>query len=184
MTAKQAPDTPRTDEVVVALFVDQDTAERAIADLRQAGLSEDDIVVAERSDPNSGVVEHARQSPAHGAAQGALSGGIVGSVLGVLGSLFLPGVGPAVAGSLLGALVAGGVFGAVAGGLIGALVVAAGGVTGRVEPADPGTLVTVFTDGRAVEAPTILGLLSKKMERRNLPSFNYFGPDRRADGWA
>jgi uncharacterized membrane protein len=184
MTAIQAPDAPRTDEVVVALFVDQDTAERAIADLRQAGLSEDNIVVAERSDSNPAVVDQTRESPAQGAAQGALSGGIVGGLLGVFGALLLPGVGPAV-GGVLGALVAGGVFGAVAGGLIGALV-AAGTVTGRVETGDPagGTLVTVFTDGRAVRAPTILGLLSKKMERRNLPSFNYFGPDRRADGWA
>ena len=183
MTASQPPEAPRTDEVVVALFVDQDTAERAIADLRQAGLSEDDIVVADRSEHDPGVIDHPSESPARGAAQGLLSGGIVGAVLGVVGALFIPEVGSAVVGGFLGALVAGGALGAVVGGLIGALVAAG---SGRVEAGDParGTLVTVFTDGRAVKAPTILGLLSKKMERRNLPSFNYFGPDRRADGWA
>jgi hypothetical protein len=182
MTAFHDQDAPRTDEVVVALFVDQDTAERAIADLRQAGLREDDIVVADRSEHDP-VVDHLNESPARGAAQGVLSGGIVGAVLGVVAALFIPEVGPAVTGGFLGALVAGGALGAVVGGLIGALVAAGGG---RVEAGDQagGTLVTVFTDGRAVKAPTILGLLSKKMERRNLPSFNYFGPDRRADGWA
>jgi hypothetical protein len=181
MTAYQTQDdAPQTNEVVVAVFVDQDTAEQAIADLREAGLDEEDIVVSEQHDEAERVLERSGVTPAKGALQGAVSGGIVGGALGVLASLLLPGVGPELTGGLVGIMLAGGVLGSVAGGLIGALVTF-GVADGDPEPGDHagGTLVTVLTDGRSMDARTILGLLWKKRERRNLPSFNYFGPDRR-----
>ena len=182
MTKYQAADAapPQTNEVVVAVFVDQDTAEQAIAELRQAGLPEDDIVVLPGKEASELTPSHSTVRPAQGAFEGALSGGIVGAALGLLGALLLPGVAPEVAGGLVGVLLAGGLLGAVAGGLIGALVTFA---TGQAESDEhqPGTLVTVLTDGRSMDARTILGLLWKKKERRNRPSFDYFGPDRR---WA
>jgi hypothetical protein len=179
MTAYEEPnDALRTSAVVVALFVDQDTAERAIADLREAGLNEDAIVVAEPKDPKTAAVDYPA-GLARGAAEGALSGGIVGGALGVLGSILLPGVGPTIAGGLLGVLLVSGCLGAVAGGLIGALVNLIP-ANGRAEPGEqPGTLVTVLAEDPAIHPRTILGLLWKRRERRNLPSFNYFGPDRR-----
>jgi uncharacterized membrane protein len=172
-------DASRTNEVVVAVFVDQDTAEQAIADLREAGLCEDDIVVSEHDEADR-VPQRAELTPARGAVQGAVSGGIVGGALGVVGSLLLPGIGAEMAGGLLGAMLAGGVLGSIAGALIGALVTL-GTAGSHAEPWDHagGTQVTVLTDGRSMDARTILGLLWKKRERRNLPSFNYFGPDRR-----
>ena len=184
MTAnEELNDAHRTSAVVVTLFVDQDTAERAIADLREAGLNDDDILVAEQPDRKTGVVDHPGPSPANGAAQGALSGGIVGGALGVLGSFLLPGVGPTLAGGLLGALLAGAGLGAVAGALIGALVTVG---IGGAELSDQagGTLVTVLAEDPAIEPRAILGLLWKRRERRNVPSFNYFGPDRRMAGFA
>lgn len=181
MTAHQAQDDPPlTNEVVVAVFVDQDTAERAIADLREAGLPEDDIVVSEQHDEGEPTLDSSALTPARGAVQGAISGGIVGGALGALGSLLLPGVGPDMAGGLLGIMLAGAVLGSVAGALIGALVTV-GTADSHAESAG-GTLVTVLTDGNSMDARTILGLLWKKKERRNLPSFNYFGPDRRLAG--
>ena len=181
MTASQATaDAHRTSPVVVALFVDQDTAERAIADLREAGLTEEDIVVTEQKDQKTSVLDYPDSGLARGAAEGAISGGIVGGALGVLGSLLFPGFGPALAGGPLGALLVGSCFGAVAGGLIGALVILTW-ARGRAESGEPanGTLVTVLAEDPAIEPRTILGLLWKRRERRNQPSFNYFGPDRR-----
>ena len=180
MTAKFAQDdAARTNEVVVAVFVDQDTAEQAIADLRQAGLTEDDIVVTEPTAMEP-VVESLRESPAQGALQGALGGGLVGSVMGVLAALLPPDVVPHVVGNLPGSVLAGGLIGAVTGAIIGLLVTF--GASGAAEAADRsvGTLVTVLTDGVSMDARAILGLLWKRRERRNQPSFNYFGPDRRA----
>ena len=181
MTAYEEQDAHRTSAVVVALFVDQDTAERAIADLREAGLNEDDILVTEQPDQTAGVVDDPGPGVGGGAVQGALSGGIVGGALGVLGCLL--GVGPTLAGGLLGALLTGAGLGALTGALIGALVTLG---YGRAEPGDPagGTLVTVLAEDPAIEPRTILGLLWKRPERRNVPSFNYFGPDRRMAGFA
>ena len=184
MTAYEEPeDAHRTSPVVVALFVDQDTAERAIADLREAGLNEDDILVTEQPDQKASVLDNPGPSFGNGAVQGALSGGIVGGALGVLGYLLLPGVGPALAGGLLGALLTGAGLGALAGALIGALVTLG---YHRTEPGAQagGTLVTVLAEDPAIEPRTILGLLWKRPERRNVPSFNYFGPDRRMAGFA
>ena len=178
----QAPDAAhQTNEVVVAVFVDQDTAEQAIAELREAGINDDEIVVSEQPDGAEQVVEHPGLTPGKGALQGSVSGGIVGGTLAVLGYLLLPGVGPVVAGGMLGAMLAGGALGSVAGSLIGALVTRF--AVGHHEPGERGggTLVTVLTDGGSLDARTILGLLWKKKERRNRPSFDYFGPERR---WA
>ena len=181
MTAPYAQDdAARTNEVVVAVFVDQDTAEQAIADLRKAGLPEDDIVVAEQETLER-AVEPARESPAQGAVQGALGGGLVGILMGLVGALLPPDVVPHVAGGLAGSVLAGGLTGAIVGALIGMLVTLSTAVS-QVETADQslGTLVTVLTDNDSLDARTILGLLWKRRERRNHPSFNYFGPDRRA----
>jgi len=181
MTAQQAQgEAPRTNEIIVAMFVDQDTAEQAIADLRQAGLPDDDIVVSEQPAEIEQVPENSTVGPAAGAAQGALSGGIVGGALGLLGAVLLPDVGPFLTGSMSGVMLAGTALGAAAGSLIGALVTL--GTPERPhesEDASGGTLVTVLTDGASMDARAILGLLWKRRERRNLPSFNYLGPDRR-----
>jgi hypothetical protein len=184
MTAHQDPeDALRTSSVVVALFVDQDTAEQAISDLRQAGLDEDAIVVTE-PEPTPEVADRPGRGVLAGAAEGAVSGGVVGGILGVLGSLLLPGVGPDLAQGLFAPLLAGGILGAIAGGLIGALVMFGGDYSRAQADSAKGTLVTVLADGEAIEPRTILGLLWKRRERRNLPSFNYVGPERRMAGFA
>ena len=176
-------DARRTSAIVVALFMAQDDAERAVNDLREAGFAADDIGVAmqERSEAVSG---DAVDKPAEGAAKGALSGGLVGGALGLLGSLLLPGIGPIIAGGLIVSVLAGAGLGAATGGLIGALV-SLGVSPEAAEHFDRGfreggVLVTVRADSRAMEARDIMGRRSGDLGPATV---SYVGPERRDESF-
>ncbi len=121
-------------KTIAALFPDRDSAERAIRELKAAGLSGDQIGVAMRDRSEQGkLVEDTGTKAAEGAVSGAVGGGVLGGIVGLLigmGALVIPGVGPIIAaGSLASALgaagataLAGAGVGAAAGGILGALV--------------------------------------------------------------
>jgi hypothetical protein len=126
--------------IAAAVFDNRDQAEKAIHELRDAGVPDEAISVIQlHDDDDSGERSQRDERDAHvvdtgddkasGAAKGAATGATVGAIAG-LGALLIPGVGPFIAGGALAqalgtagsAAVASGVVGAAAGGLTGALV--------------------------------------------------------------
>ena len=119
--------------IVTGMFTDYDAADRAYADLRNRGYTDEDVHVVmsdetrERlQDENAEVVEidhgsKAAEGAGTGAAIGGTVGGIVGALAAVGATVVLPGLGLVVAGPRAGALAGAGAGGA-AGTLIGALV--------------------------------------------------------------
>jgi hypothetical protein len=114
---------------IVGLFRSQVDAERAIRDLKDAGIAESRIGVAMKDpDGQRDLAEGtggATNPAGEGATAGALGGGILGGAVGLLagvGALAIPGVGPIIAGGALASALAGAGIGAAAGGLMGALV--------------------------------------------------------------
>lgn len=124
----------------IGLFPNRTAAERAVEDLRDAGVNMERVsVVAKNADEVSGVetglnnqrtdTETVGNHADDGATTGALTGGALGGVGGLLvglGVLAIPGVGPILlAGAEATAIattLAGGAIGAATGGLLGALV--------------------------------------------------------------
>lgn len=123
--------------IAAAVFDDCDQAEKAIHELREAGVPDDAIAVVQlhkedehgrEGDEDRRVVDTG-DNKGTGAAKGAATGGIVGAIAGI-GALLIPGIGPFIAGGALAqaigtagsAAVASGAVGAAAGGLTGALV--------------------------------------------------------------
>lgn len=156
-----------------AVFASEEEAARAVAELRAAGFSPEEIgVVAPRpGDEETGppeVVEETEEI-AGDVAAGAVEGGVLGAALGLFAGAFLiPGIGPIVAGGALAsafatagsAALAGVGLGAAAGGIVGVLR-----GEGFTEPRarhlargveEGGTLVTVAPGPRADEAAAIL----------------------------
>lgn len=123
--------------IAAAVFRDRDHAERAVHELRDAGMPSDAISTIELHDgetqtrDGSGhrVATDSHDNKATGAAKGLAAGGALGAVAG-LGALLIPGIGPFIAGGALAqtlgtagsAAVVSGALGAAAGGLTGALV--------------------------------------------------------------
>lgn len=124
--------------IAAAVFDNCDQAEKAIHELRDAGVPDSAISVIqrhedddrhERSDGDRTVVEDDHDTKASGTGKGILTGGVVGAIAG-LGALLIPGVGPFIAAGALAetlgvagsAAVVSGAVGATAGGLTGALV--------------------------------------------------------------
>lgn len=152
-------------DTIVGIFRGQVDAERAIRDLKEAGIAESRIGVAikDRDGQREAETAAGAASPAgEGATAGALSGGILGGVVGMLadvGALAVPGIGPIIAGGALASALAGGI-GAAAGGFIGVLV----GMGVPEDDAryfesgfrDGGVLVTVSAGSRGPEAREIL----------------------------
>ena len=158
-------------KAVAGLFADRADAEAAISELKEMGITGDQIGVAMRDKTAQGdLAKETGTKAAEGATSGALGGGLLGGVLGFLvgaGALAIPGVGPVIAGGMLasalglagGTAVAGAGIGAAAGGIAGALV-------GMGIPDDEakhfeggfksgGVLVTVG-GGRALDALAVL----------------------------
>jgi hypothetical protein len=98
---------------VVGLFRNQADAERAIRDLKDAGIDETRIGVA--------MLDRDAQRALAEDTTGRILGGAVGLLAGV-GALAIPGVGPIIAGGALATTLAGAGIGAAAGALIGALI--------------------------------------------------------------
>lgn len=122
---------------VVGVFRTRAAAERAIDDIKAAGIDMERVsVVAKDADEVSGVEtgldrdkENVGNHADDGATTGALTGGAIGGIGGLLvglGALAIPGIGPILlAGAEATAIattLAGGAIGAAAGGLLGALI--------------------------------------------------------------
>ncbi|MEO8453967.1 MAG: general stress protein [Sphingomicrobium sp.] len=124
------------DRIVSAVFDSQGEAQRALSELRSAGIDETSISIigrhGEQSSSDDIVANDSTTdrsddgTDAGGAAKGAIGGAVVGGLLGVA-ALAIPGVGPLAAagaiasGAIPGAAAIGAGVGAVAGGLTGLL---------------------------------------------------------------
>ena len=119
-----------SERIVSAVFDSSEEAERALTELRSAGINEDSISIigrhGEQSDTSGGIDDDHAGETAGDTAKGALGGAVAGGLLGVA-ALAIPGVGPlaaagAIASSAIpGAAAIGAGAGAVAGGLTGLL---------------------------------------------------------------
>ncbi|MFN3943530.1 MAG: hypothetical protein ACK4K7_01210 [Allosphingosinicella sp.] len=124
--------------IAAAVFRDSDQAERAIRELREAGVPDDAISTIRLHDGTTETRDGAGHrtevhdhgdNKATGAAKGLAAGGVLGAIAGI-GALAIPGIGPFIAGGALAqtlgaagsAAVVSGALGAAAGGLTGALV--------------------------------------------------------------
>ncbi|QBD76744.1 hypothetical protein EPA93_12300 [Ktedonosporobacter rubrisoli] len=105
---------------VVGVFSTRRQAEDAINELQRAGFTNEQIGFLVKNGEQS---EQDLRSTAPGevtnAAVGAVSGGVIGGIVGAAAALFIPGIGPAVAGGILATTLGGAAVGAVAGGLLG-----------------------------------------------------------------
>jgi len=118
-----------SERIVSAVFDSREEAERALTELRSAGINENSISIigrhGEQNDTSGGIDDDDDDGMNEsGAAKGAIGGAVAGGLLGVA-ALAIPGVGPLAA---AGAIASGAIPGAAA---IGAGVgAAAGGLTG------------------------------------------------------
>ncbi len=111
---------------VVGIYPTPDSADRAVAHLRDLGFRSTDISILVPDNPGTKDLAHAKATKApEGVTAGATSGAVVGGTLGWLagiGALAIPGIGPLIAaGPIVAALAGAGAVGAL-GGLTGALV--------------------------------------------------------------
>ena len=120
-----------SERIASAVFDSREEAERAMSELRSAGVKEDSISIIGRHGEQNDTGEIAANDSADddgmnesGAAKGAIGGAIAGGLLGVA-ALAIPGVGPLAAagaiasGAIPGAAAIGAGVGATAGGLTG-----------------------------------------------------------------
>ena len=118
----------REGSMVVGVFEERRQADRAIADLRSAGFSDDQIGIVMRSGENEFTVGGDRPSnESSQVSEGATSGALAGLGLGALAGMgvlagMIPVVGPAIAGGTLGVILSNAAAGAGIAGLVGALV--------------------------------------------------------------
>jgi len=175
---------------VVGLFDTTQDAHEAVRDLRDAGISPENISYVARNEQATVVEETGGGSEAaEGAAFGATGGTVVGGLTGLLvglGALVIPGIGPVIAaGSIataLGTTALGAGIGAAAGGLLGAL--AGAGIP--EEDANiysegirrGGALVMAKVDEAQVD--TVLDV----MERHNVVDIDDRGRSYRDEGWS
>jgi len=147
----------------VGIFENHNDAQRAMAELRRAGFTEDQIGMAAPDHSAQGTVTHTDDdsNAATGAMTGALAGAGVGAAwgLGIIAGL-LPAIGPVIAGGTLAAILASAGLGAAAAGLAGLLI-------GMGVPEDEAnyydsefksgrTIITVKAENRYDEAAAIL----------------------------
>src|SRR4051812_37523575 len=111
---------------VVGGFDNRDAADRAVADLRRAGVRDDQIgyVIqkSDRADTAATSTPAGDDSSGAGAATGAVAGGVLGGLAGALAAGLIPGFGPFLAAGIMAATLGGAAAGAATGGLVGALV--------------------------------------------------------------
>ena len=119
-----------SERIASAVFDSREEAERALTELRSAGINEDSISIigrhGEQIETSGGIDDDDAGEKAGDTAKGAIGGAIAGGLLGVA-ALAIPGVGPLAAagaiasGAIPGAAAIGAGVGAVAGGLTGLL---------------------------------------------------------------
>jgi uncharacterized protein (TIGR02271 family) len=151
---------------VIAVFDDRTQAQRAIADLKRAGFTENEIGVTTRDgDSGDGRLARASDKGETHAKEGAVAGVAAGAGVGALWGLgilagVLPAIGPAIAGGTLAAILSSAAAGAATAGVAGALI----GLGIPEEEANyydqefraGRTVVTVQAQGRQAEARSIL----------------------------
>lgn len=115
--------TGETGRVVVASFADQDAAERAIDQLRDAGYDREQIGFARRDEQGDRVlVEEHGNAAGPGALGGVVTGAAAGGTLAWLGLAAIPAIGPFLAAGAIGTTLIGAGAGAVGGGILGGLL--------------------------------------------------------------
>jgi len=154
---------------LVGIFPDRSQAERCVEELRRNGFRDDQIGFmmqdqSGRATTSTGsTMEHEGSHDHDGdvsAGEGALTGAITGGLVGAAAALFIPAVGPILAGGILASTLAGAAIGAVTGGIAAALIDLgvpedeANYYEGEVKSGR--ILVTVKTDGRYNEAHSIM----------------------------
>ena len=105
------------DLLAIGVFRDPEQARHAIDELKRAGYSDQEIGYLTRVG-----TEEAGHDVLDSAATGAIEGGILGGLVGAAVSLFIPGVGPFVAGGILAATLGAAGIGALAGSVVGILI--------------------------------------------------------------
>lgn len=118
--------------LITGTYRDYESADRAYADFRDRGYTDDDIHVIMSEDTKKHYYDRdvseveiregskAMEGAGAGAALGGTAGGVIGAIAGIGGAVLIPGLG-AIAGPLAGALAGAGAGGA-AGSLVGALI--------------------------------------------------------------
>lgn len=115
-----------TKKMASAVFDSEEEAQRAVDDLREAGIQNDAISLIARHDGDTSVIDGTGEEAAKDVLGSAAAGAGIGAILGVA-ALAIPGVGPFVAAGAIaqaavgGAALTGTAVGAAAGGLAGAL---------------------------------------------------------------
>ena len=147
------------DDLVVGVFDDARSAERAIADLHRAGFAMDKIDMVTRSQGETpGTPDFALQK---NAAQGAVAGATLGALAGAAAAVFIPGVGLALGAGLLASVIGAAALGAVGGSLVGPFIALEmseedASYYNRAVTDEGRTLVLVQTPDRQGDARTIL----------------------------
>lgn len=103
-------------------FENRDHAERALGDLRNAGLKEDEIGWAMRHEEAPAGAHDASDEVAKDATAGAVTGGVLGGLGAAAGMALIPGIGPFLAGGYLGTILITAGASAAAGGVLGGLI--------------------------------------------------------------
>lgn len=143
-------------QVIVGVFPDRLTAERAIIDLKEAGFDPTHIGFMTRSPHEAErVANDVGVDVGAGAVTGGLLGGALGAILAATGTLIIPGVGPFIAAGILLSALAGGAAGAIVGGLVGLGIPHEEAEYYNRRVLEGATLVTVDAPGKEAEARQI-----------------------------
>ncbi len=105
---------------IAGLFPDRMSAERAIEDLKSAGIDPNRIgvVMQDKKETQAVTEEHGTHST-ESAIGGSIIGGTAGALLAATGALVIPGIGPFVSAGILATSLVGGAAGWLVGGLVG-----------------------------------------------------------------
>lgn len=106
---------------IIGVFHDKDAAERALNEIRNAGITDDKISLVAKDDQQKQNNEEGRdnldQNLTAGTATGGTLGGLSGLAVGA-GALAIPGIGPIIAAGPIAAGLTGAAAGGIAGGLV------------------------------------------------------------------
>lgn len=111
---------------VIGVFDDQNQAEKAVNEIRNAGITDDKISIVAKEDQVQGAGDRGNnddndnmmnQNLTNGTTTGGTLGGLAG-ILGGVGAMAIPGVGPILAAGPIAAGLTGVVTGGLAGGLV------------------------------------------------------------------
>jgi len=169
----------RERSTLVGVFPDRDRAESCVDELRRVGFLDEQIGFMMqdpgRSTTGGTMADHDRHGDGDvSAGEGAITGAVTGGLVGAAAALFLPAVGPILAGGILASTLTGVAVGALTGGIAAALIDL--GVPEEDARYYEGefrsgrALVTVQTDGRYDEARTIMESYGAHFDRSSAPT--------------